>query len=64
MSALKIGQFLGDFPLPSVELEIVIRILLRPFAMFDGLRYQEWFHFFVNFPQFSVKLFDSWDSLH
>ena len=64
MSAFKIGQLLDDFPLPLVELEMLIRILLRPFAMLDGLRYQKWLHFVVNFIELSVKFFDSLDSFH
>jgi len=64
MSAFKIGQLPDDFPLPLVELKILIRILLRPFAMFDGLRYQKWLHFLVDFSLFSVKFFDPLDSFH
>jgi hypothetical protein len=64
MSAFKIGQFPDDFPLPLVELEILIRILLRPFAMSGGLRNQKWLHFLVDFPLLSVKFFDPLEPLH
>ena len=44
---------------------MLISILLRPFTMlFDALRYQERFHFVVNFIEFPVKFFDPLDSFH
>jgi hypothetical protein len=65
MSAFEICQFLDDFALPLVELEMLIRILLRPFTMLsDGLWYQKRLHFPVDFAEFSVKLSDPLDSFH
>ena len=44
---------------------MLISILLRPFTMLsNGLRYQEWLHFVVNFIEFPVEFFDSLDSFH
>jgi len=44
---------------------MLISILLRPFTMlFNALRYQERFHFVVNFIEFPVKFFDPLDSFH
>ena len=65
MSALKISQFLDDFPLSLVEPQMLISILLRPFTMLsNALRCQERLHFIVNFIEFAVQFFDPLDSFH
>jgi hypothetical protein len=50
MPAFKVSQFADNFLLPLVELEMVIRLFLRPFMMVsDSSWFSEWPHFLVDF---------------